>query len=205
MTKQNPIVTKEIRAGIERLNAGEGSLREQRMALGKLLFAAGFNADTDYAAKSAKEAGRADVFDTVKEMAVLRMPQTVQDAFNDKNISGEMHVTGAGSTLPYSKWRMQIPGKCRDLRAIQEAWEIAEGKRPAPEAQPRQTVTPLERDTEWLANRIAKVGKAEDDIYPEASNAAASAAYALAKAVVEGKTGATIQRLADKVTKLTAE
>ena len=92
------------------------TLAAKRESLGKSLTADGFKIETDFAAKSAKEAGREDRFRAVQFLAQEGMPAAVKTALRDASVPGDRSIKADGVTLTKTEWSKRVPGKVRDLK-----------------------------------------------------------------------------------------
>lgn len=96
--------------------AAMGTLEERRTALGTQLVADGFDVKTDFAAKAAKDAGRADKFEAIKFLAAGGLPAPVATALRDAAVPGTQKIKAGGQTLSKTEWSKRLPGKIRDLK-----------------------------------------------------------------------------------------
>ena len=93
----------------------------KRNALGKTFVADGFQLATDFAVKSAKDAGREDRFRAIEFLAQEGMPANVAAALRDSDVSGKKVIKADGVTQTKTEWSRRVPAKVRNL---QEAFKL---------------------------------------------------------------------------------
>jgi hypothetical protein len=92
------------------------TLIAKRNLLGEALTSDGFKLETDFAAKTAKEAGREDRFRAVQFLAQEGMPAAVKTALRDTSVPGDRQIKADNVTLTKTEWSKRVPGKVRDLK-----------------------------------------------------------------------------------------
>ena len=93
----------------------------KRNALGKTFVADGFQLATDFAVKSAKDAGREDRFRAIEFLAQEGMPANVAAALRDSDVAGKKVIKADGVEQTKTEWSRRVPAKVRNL---QEAFKL---------------------------------------------------------------------------------
>jgi hypothetical protein len=88
----------------------------KRNLLGKAFVADGFKIETDFAAGSAKDAGREDRFRAIQYLAQESMPANVAVALRDNDVSGKKVLKADGVSQTKTEWSKRVPAKVRDLK-----------------------------------------------------------------------------------------
>lgn len=165
------------------------TLAAKRELLGKSLTADGFNVNVDFAAKSAKDAGREDRFRAVQFLAQEGLPATVKSALRDTAIPGDRKIKAGGVTLTKTDWSKRVPGKVRDLKNA-FALFLKAGQEPDSNGANANAARDLaQRVTEELGKLHKAVTKDRDTESPAlaSDHAALLAAFQRALDLVSGK------------------
>lgn len=138
----------------------------RRTSLGKAFVADGFQIATDFAAGSAKDAGREDRFRAIQYLAQESMPANVAAALRDNDVSGKKVIKADGISQTKTEWSKRVPAKVRDLKKAFELF-LATGaeKKGAKANTPRDINTRIKDE---IAKLVALVKRDADvDKTPE--------------------------------------
>jgi hypothetical protein len=92
------------------------TLIAKRTLLGQAFIADGFQVATDFAAATAKDAGREDRFRAIQYLAQESLPAAVKIALRDTDVSGKKVIKADGVSLTKTEWSKRVPAKVRDLK-----------------------------------------------------------------------------------------
>jgi len=110
-TPTNNIVSPALIAAAAAYFKADDTLIAKRTALGKAFVADGIQLATDFKEKTAKEAGRADRYQSLKFLAQSSLPAAVTAALRDADVAGAKAIKADGVTLTKTEWSRRIPAK----------------------------------------------------------------------------------------------
>ena len=189
MTKETNIASAALIKSTVDFFKADLTLAAKRESLGKSLTADGFKIETDFAAKSAKEAGREDRFRAIQFLAQEGMPAAVKTALRDTSVPGDRKIKADGVTLTKTEWSKRVPGKVRDLK---NAYALFIKTGQDPEGNGANANAPrdlLQRITEEIGKLHKAVAKDRDAEAPtlKVDHAAVLAAFVRASDLASGK------------------
>jgi hypothetical protein len=142
------------------------TLIAKRTLLGKAFVADGFQIATDFAAASAKDAGREDRFRAIQYLAQESMPANVAAALRDGDVSGKKMIKADGVEQTKTEWSKRVPAKVRDLKKAFELFLASGAEKKGAKANTPRDINTRIRDE--IAKLVAAVKKdANVDTTPE--------------------------------------
>lgn len=142
----------------------------KRTLLGKAFVTDGFQIATDFASKSAKDAGREDRFRAIQYLAQESMPDNVAAALRDSDVSGKKIIKADGVEQTKTEWSKRVPAKVRNL---QEAFKlflaIDAEKKGAKANTPRDINTRIKEEIAKLVNAVKKDADVDKTLEPAAT------------------------------------
>jgi len=141
----------------------------KRTALGKTFVADGFQLATDFAVKSAKDAGREDRFRAIEFLAQEGMPSNVAAALRDSDVSGKKVIKADGVTQTKTEWSRRVPAKVRNLREAYKLFLATDAEKKGAKANtPRDINTRIKDEIAKLVNAVALDGNVDKTPEPAA-------------------------------------